>query len=219
MKSYRKRNLRGFSKIACVLFFCGCMIAGLVFTGCAQTQDGKISDPTHTLQMNPSQDGLPGEMPGTFLPDTSLTTSQKTTDRAGSRRKTPRQTPKREQNQNGSFYSTEHEILRLRMDYQIAPIDETHVALSISLFLEYHSLTVGARTNGALVINGVTHNFESGAIDESEDVPHQTLLFAYSEQMECKPDQVIQLEATWHFQGIYGKDAEKIEDLRVLGTI
>lgn len=219
MKSYKKRNQHSCFKHACTLVFCGCITFGLILTGCAQTQNGKITDSTHKLQADSFQGEQTKKTPGSSFQDAPLTTSQKTTNRVGSRRQTPRQAPKIEHNQSGSFYSKEHEILRLRLDYQIAPIDENHVTLSISLFLEYHSLTVGARTDGTLVINGVTHHFESGAIEEPKDTPHQILLFAYSEQIANKPDQVIQLEATWHFQGTYGEDMKEIEELRVLGIV
>ncbi len=123
---------------------------------------------------------------------------------------------------SGVVYSSQSDVLRLRLEYAVLDAGDNKVQVLAGLYLEHHSLIVGRRTDGAITLNGKTVSFESSEIDERENTPHERLLAYRSDTLELTEGALqneIQLSARWQFNGIYGVDQKEIGTLTVATDI
>ena len=146
------------------------------------------------------------EMPKPNIPATSTTASSIT----------PQPQTENAPIAQGTVYSSESDVLRLRLEYAINDAGDNKVEVLANLYLEYHSLVVGQRTNGAITLNGKTVSFESSEINERENTPHERMLAYRSDTLELTEGALqneIQLSSRWQFNGVYGTDQKEIGTL------
>ena len=112
---------------------------------------------------------------------------------------------------SGTINSESNQLLKLHIDwvaYQTA--DEEYANVELSIFLECYAITVGARTNSTLTVNGEKKEFPTDRITNENN--SLTVIELYSETIQVhnpagNDAKSVEVEAGFYFGGSYGGES------------
>ena len=112
---------------------------------------------------------------------------------------------------SGTINSESNQLLKLHIDWVAYQTEDSEYAnVELSIFLECYAITVGARTNSTLTVNGEKKEFPTDRISNENN--SLTVIELYSETIQVhnpagNDAKSVEVEAGFYFGGSYGGES------------
>lgn len=192
--------------VFCLLGLCLC----LLLTGCGQSHAAPSPTPAPTPRSGELVTTAP---PGTTpTPQETPAPPEETAEPGG---------PAAPLDESGSLRSDTGTNLNLQADWRVTAVSAQNVRLTVVLWLESYSLSVGERQLNTLRVNDETYTFQTDPVEVPSGGGDKTFtqLYEWSETLPLGADGGFsaELEAVWNFQGSYS--GTELETVTVGGRI